>query len=175
MKCLETVSVVLLRGLLKAGATSVDSNKDVSSCRIEVLVLNFCQGLSSGDNDSARAGAWFEAVSLIKLSGVEDFLLRPMVGLTLRGGEFAIFSVSISISGASRRTFAALVKVVRALAGMGAAWLPVRKGGFLGLVWVNTSSRDGRYGEEEQIRVELKVRGRAGEDKKISGEDMARK
>jgi hypothetical protein len=93
--------------------------------------------------------------------------------MAFRGGEFVTFSVSISISGASRNTFAAVVKFVRALAGIGAAWFLLRKGGFLGLFVENISSSDGRYGEEEDIQVGSKVRDPEGDDMNMSVADMA--
>lgn len=107
--------------------------------------MYFCHGFSFGDKDPTTATGWFESRPWSRLSGVDAFRLGLLVAiLALRDGDLVIVSVSISISGASRRMSAALVNVVRALAGVGVVGLPARKDGCLEFPLRNMSSREGR-------------------------------
>lgn len=143
--------------------------------------MNFCHGFSFGGKDLITTVGWFELGPLAEVLGVEAFRrqLIVVVVFVLWGGGLVLVSMSISSSGASRRTFAAFVNVVRALDDVGAAWFPARRGDFLGiflgLFLRNISSREGRYGEDEDTEVGSKVRARGGDDRKTSVEDMARR
>jgi len=154
-KCRETVSVFFFALLLSVVVDFV-TRLDIVDCAESAFFDRvFFNGLSVGDEDGMTIGSCWSGAAVV--SGLADSagLGCALVArfLTAFGFVFVfgggVLASSSSSSGACLSTSLALVKEVRAVAGIGAALLPLRSGAGRLVCLRASSANEGSSGEEE--------------------------